>query len=203
MATKPEVFIVESLKFDEEKDYREGELIHRSLRMSGKSPLYCYIRTRTEFEHFVDEFEDSGYRYLHISCHGNRNGVSTTLDDISTDEFVKIVAPALDGRRLFLSTCLATTSELANGVFTEGSCFSVAGPAGSINFDDSVILWTAFYHLMFKENPRSMKRSMIKQKLARAALLVGESIRFFAPSPSRKAILTKLPNSRKVRLVSA
>ena len=203
MATKPEVFIVESLKFDEEEHYREGELIHRSLRMSGKNPLYHYIRTREEFEHFIDEFEDSGYRYLHISCHGDRNGLSTTLNDLPRDEFVKIVGPVLDDRRLFLSTCLATTPRLANGVFSEGGCYSVAGPAKSISFADSVIFWAAFYHLMFKANAKSMKRSVIKRNLAKAALLVGEQIHFFAPTRHRRAILTKLPANRGVRLVSA
>jgi hypothetical protein len=81
--SKPEVFIIESLRFDEEADYREGEMIAKALAMSLKTPLYRYVRTRAEFEHFVDEFEDSGYRYLHISCHGSANGISTTLDPLA------------------------------------------------------------------------------------------------------------------------
>lgn len=202
MATKPDVFILESLKFDEEADFREGELIYRSLRMSNKDPRYCYIRTRTEFEHFIDEFEDSEYRYLHVSCHGSDNRLSTTLDILSTDEFAEIVAPVLDNRRLFLSTCLATTREFANTLFSKGGCMSLAGPAGKINFDDSVILWTAFYHLMFKENASSMKRSMIKRNFAKAALLVGEKIHYFGRSKKNgRAILTKLPIKSRVRLV--
>ncbi len=207
MVTKPEVFIIESLNFSEETDYREGEIIYRSLRMSGKKPRYHYIRTCDEFEHFIGDFEDSGYRYLHISCHGNRNGLSTTLNDLPRDEFVEIVAPVLDDRRLFLSTCLATTRVLANGVFSKGNCNSVAGPAKSIDFDDSAILWTSFYHLMFKANAKLMKRSVIRRNLAKAALLVGEQIHFFTPSrrPSRnrKAILTKLPANRRAPVVSA
>lgn len=203
MATKPEVFIIESLKFDEEADYREGKVIYQSLLMSGKKPLYHYIRTCDEFEHFINEFEDSEYRYLHISCHGNQNGLSTTLNDLPRDEFVKIVGPVLDYRRLFLSTCLATTRLLANGVFSKGSCYSVAGPAKSIDFADSVIFWAAFYHLMFKANAKAMKRTVIKQNLAKAALLVGEQIHFFAPTRHRRASLTKLPVKFRVRLVKA
>jgi hypothetical protein len=46
--------------------------------MSLKKPLYHYVRTIAEFEHFIDEFAKSDYRYLHVSCHGSRSGVSTT-----------------------------------------------------------------------------------------------------------------------------
>ncbi len=203
MSTIPEVFIIESLKFDEENDYREGELIYRSLRMAGKEPRYCYIRTREELEHFVDVFEDSNYRYLHISCHGFLRGISTTLNDLPRKQFIETVASVLDSRRLFLSTCLATTEKLANGIFSTSSCNSVAGPAGTIYFDDSVILWTSFYHLMFKENSKGMSRTMIKRNLAKSALLVNENIHFFAPSRRRKAILSKLPAKRNVGLVSS
>ena len=50
-------------------------MIYRSLRMSLKKPLYHYVRTVSEFKHFIDEFGKSDYRYLHISCHGNKSGV--------------------------------------------------------------------------------------------------------------------------------
>jgi hypothetical protein len=197
MSGKAQVFIIESLKFTEEDDFKEGEVISRSLRMSGKDPIYRYFRTKSEFEHFIDEFEDSDYRYLHVSCHGSKNSISTTLDHLSTDEFIKSVSPVLDQRRLFLSTCQATTEPLAQGIFSNSKCYSVCGPVRKINFDDSVVLWTAFYHLMFKENLASMKRSKIKDNLAKAATLVAEPINFFAPDNNGKAIRTKLGPSRR------
>ncbi|WP_428245526.1 hypothetical protein [Ferrovibrio sp.] len=178
--TKPEVFIIESLKFDEEKNYREGRMIYRALRMSLKNPIYHYVRTATELQHFIDEFEDSEYRYLHISCHGSLHGVSTTLDNLSRKEFADIVAPALDRRRLFLSTCQAATASLAREIFSHGDCYSVAGPVNKINFDDSVVLWTSFYHLMFKADSKKMKRDVIKKTLGMCADLVDEKINFFA-----------------------
>ena len=104
-------------------------MIYRSLRMSLKKPLYHYVRTVTEFKHFVDEFGKSDYRYLHISCHGNKRGVIfTTLDSMTTTEFAKIVGPALDGKRLFLSVCLASSQAMADAVFANGKCTSLAGP---------------------------------------------------------------------------
>lgn len=191
--TKPEVFIIESLKLNEEEHYREGEAIARSLRMSLKTPQYRYVRTARELEHFIDEFEKSNYRYLHLSCHGSKSGVSTTLDDLTTEEFADIVGPVLGKKRLFLSTCLASTTEMAAAVFSHSGCYSLAGPVNKINFDDSVILWTSFYHLMFKANELAMKRVEIEQTLAQCAAMVDEKVAFYTPRKTLPPKRTVLP----------
>jgi hypothetical protein len=191
--SKPEVFIIESLNFDEEESYREGEMIARSLKMSLKNPVYRYVRTKLELQHFVDEFEDSNYRYLHISCHGTKTGISTTLDDLSIDEFSSIVGPALEAKRLFLSTCQASTSKMAKAIFSKGGCTSLAGPVNKINFDDSVVLWTAFYHLMFKANAKTMRKDDIKKTISQVAGLLGEPVNFFASRKGKIFSDTVLP----------
>src|SRR5882757_2243685 len=77
--TVPEDFIIESLTLkDEAKERREGAVLASVLKMCKKNPLYYYIRTKAEMEHMAKEFEKSGYRYLHISCHGG----STSLEAI-------------------------------------------------------------------------------------------------------------------------
>lgn len=191
--TKPEVFIIESLKFAEETDYREGEMIYRSLRMSLKDPVYRYVRTLTEFEHFIGEFQKSNYRYLHISCHGSRGGISMTLDDITIHDVGEIIGPVMDGKRLFLSTCLASTPAMAEAVFKNGGCTSLAGPKNKINFDDSVVLWTSFYHLMFKANQKAMKRDQLRETLSKCASTVGTRINFYYPDKQKAALHTVLP----------
>lgn len=195
--TRPDVFIIESLGFADEEHRREGEIISRALRMSGKRPIYHYVRTRRELEHFVAEFDRSGYRYLHISCHGNVGSVSTTLDAIDDRTFGAIVGPALSGRRLFLSTCLAATSKLAQAVFGNGACLSVAGPVGEIAFDDSVILWTTFYHLMFKENASAMRRKNIEINLTKAGLILDQRLRLHTPASGNSSTERVLPPESK------
>lgn len=177
--SKAEVFIIESLNFEEEEIYREGKMIAQALTMSLKHPIYRYVRTKTELKHFVKEFQESDYRYLHISCHGSATGVSTTLDRLTTEEFAEIVGPALDGKRLFLSTCQASTSKMAMAVFAKGGCTSLAGPVNKINFDDSVVLWTSFYHLMFKADAGRMQRAQIEETLSTMAKLLGERVNLF------------------------
>lgn len=170
-------------------------MIANALKMSLKTPIYRYVRTKAELEHFVDEFKDSNYRYLHISCHGSATGVFTTLDELSILDFAGIVGPALDGKRLFLSTCTASNAKMAKAVFSEGGCTSLVGPVSKINFDDSVVLWTSFYHLMFKVDAKRMVRNQIEEKLSSIARLLDLRVNFFASRNGKLDRSLKLPRS--------
>jgi hypothetical protein len=177
--TKANVCIVESLGFLEETVHKEGEIISRTLMSSGKRPSYTYVRSREDFEAFIKEFGKSPYRYLHLSCHGHKNGFWTTHGMIHAPEMVKILSPHLRGRRLFVSACLATNSKFAKELLEKSECYSVLGPAGSPYFDDAAIFWTSFYHLMFKNNPAAMQSTDIAINAQKCARLVDETFRFF------------------------
>lgn len=177
--TRPEVCIIESLNFMEEDGYKEGEIIARTLRLKEKRAHYTYVRTTEELTAFMKEFGESDYRYLHISCHGNQGQFFTTVDPLSIEEFVEILAPHVRGRRIFLSACLAANSEFAKQLFEKGKCLSILAPAGSIRFDDAAIFWSAFYHLRFKEKPDSMNRKNVIETAKKCAMLVDEKFRFF------------------------
>jgi hypothetical protein len=183
MATKTtttaSVCIVESLNFLDEETRKEGEIISRTLRLSGKKPHYSYIRTRDEFEALVKEFGDSDYRYLHVSCHGNTNEFYLTTEMIPAEEFVGILAPHMKGRRLFLSTCLAANDTFAKEFLKQSGCWSVLGPAGTIRFDDAAIFWSAFYHHRFKQKSESMNRKDVMETATLCANMIGEQFRFY------------------------
>jgi hypothetical protein len=166
--THASLFIVESVGFDDEQEGRlEGDILSQILRLSGKQTEYRYIRTRQELEVVLNQFSASDLRYLHISCHGNEQALSTTLDDIPFIELGTLLRPHLQGRRLFVSACRAVNSELANELMRKSGCFSIVGPATDIRFDDAAVIWAAFYHLMFRENPKVMKAAAIEAALAR------------------------------------
>ena len=77
------MFIIESLTLKDEKDESfEGRILKQILRLSGKDSTYYYIRTRRELERLMIVFRRSGFRYLHISCHGNATEMGTTFDSI-------------------------------------------------------------------------------------------------------------------------
>jgi hypothetical protein len=87
--TKPEAFIIESLTFEDENLQRfEGSFLSQILHLAGKEPKYYYIRTEKELRKILKLFQQSDYRYLHISCHGSKKSIYTTLDEIPFSRFV-------------------------------------------------------------------------------------------------------------------
>jgi hypothetical protein len=176
----PEVFIVESLELaDERKERREGEVLAAVLRMCGKNPLYYYIRTRAELELIAELFKNSGYRYLHISCHGGMTSLETTLDSVSYKEFAKIFAGKLKNRRLFVSACSAGNRPFAELVRSRNKgVISVAAPSNDIQFDHAVAFWSSFYVKTFSLNARSMNSDRIAAVLRPLAALFNEPVHF-------------------------
>ena len=173
--TVPEVFIIESLELtDETKERREGAVLAAVLKMCGKNPLYYYIRTKSELELMAQEFEASGYRYLHISCHGGETSLETTIDSITYQNFARIFEGKLNGRRLFVSACSA-----GNEMFAELVCaknpkmYSVAAPAIDVRFDHAVAFWSAFYVRLFSSNSTSMNSERITKAFKALANLFG------------------------------
>jgi hypothetical protein len=154
--------------FDDEGEGRlEGDILSQMLRLSGKQTEYRYIRTRQELAAVLPQFVASDLRYLHISCHGNEQSLFTTLYEVPFADLGRLLRPHLTGRRLFVSACQAVNGDLADALMRKAGCFSIVGPAEDIGFDEAAVMWAAFYHLMFKENPRAMKAASIELALAR------------------------------------
>lgn len=179
-STVPEVFILESLELeDETEERREGAVLASVLKMCGKNPLYYYIRTKTEMEYMATVFEKSGYRYLHISCHGGDTSLNTTLDSISYKDFANIFKGRLKDRRLFVSACSAGNPNFAEIVHgRNNNIISVAAPAKNIYFDHAVAFWSAFYVKSFSVNANSMKSDRIMEVLGALADLFGEPMHY-------------------------
>ena len=180
MATKPEVFVVESLKFkDERKNRLEGQILERTLKLSEKEPRYYYLRTKREFKKVMNRFGKSKYRYLHLSCHGNDESIWTTLDNIEFDELGKILRPHLLGRRLFLSSCEVVNERLAEAVMPKSGCNSIIGPTENVDFDRAAVMWASFYYLAFEEDTRKMDRDAIIPILNKVARLFDIPIAYY------------------------
>ncbi len=179
--TKPQVFILESLNLNDERDDDfEGRILKQILHLSGKETAYYYIRTRTELAKFAKVFGESGYRYLHISCHANSTMMATTLDKLSFEDLGTMLKPHLNGRRVFLSACEMATKPLAIHLLKGSGCYSLIGPAEKVAFGDAALLWSSFYHLMFRTNEDAMQRKWVQAHLRDTANLFQVRMNYFS-----------------------
>ena len=182
--TSAQLFIVESLTLEnEEERLFEGEILSRMLNLAGKTETrYYYIRTKRELEKILVLFDDSRYRYLHLSCHANRHAMDTTFDPVSFGELGEMLRPCIRNRRVFVSACEMANSQLAGELLPGTGCYSLIGPARGIGFVDAAAFWVSFYHLMFKLNPRRMKHVELKRRIGELSALYEESFHYFAAS---------------------
>ena len=184
--TEPKVFIIESLDFkSEEKELYEGHIISNILQMSRIESKYYYIRTKKEFKKVIALFNESNYRYLHISCHGGENSIWTTLDEITNHELGEILADCLDRKRLFLSACSAVNKDLAAEIIPSSNCNSIIGPKDDIEFRDAAIMWSSFYHLMFKGNSKKMERADLIENMQKVVDAFGQPLNYYSISKSK------------------
>ncbi len=184
--TEPKVFIIESLDFKgEEKELFEGHIISNILQMSRIESKYYYIRTKKEFKKVVALFNESNFRYLHISCHGGNNSIWTTLDEITNHELGEILANSLDRKRLFLSACSAVNRDLASEIIPNSNCISIIGPKDDIEFRDAAIIWASFYHLMFKGNSEKMERSDLIENMQKVVDAFEQPLNYYSISKSK------------------
>ncbi|TCV67567.1 hypothetical protein [Pseudomonas fluorescens] len=187
MASIPDVFIIETLDPDDEGNGRfEGSVISSVLRLHEKNPIYRYVRTRHQFIEAVTEFGKSGYRYLHISAHGNEDGLFTTnQNEIGYTDLAKILEPHLKKRRLFLSACSMIHDKFLSALFSTTKCISVVGPREDIYFSDAAVTWPAIYHLMFSENTDGMDKSHLKAQLTHVRALFKIDLAYYSKSKNK------------------
>ncbi len=187
MATgNPNVFIIESLKLQDEKRKQfEGKFLSQILHLAGKRSVYYYIRTKAELRKILHEFDRTDFRYLHLSCHGSETSLFTTLNQILFSDFGELVRPHLKGKRLFISACSAVNRRLAAEVIPASGCYSLIGPRDDIYFHDAAMTWAAFYHLVFKENPDAMKREYVSEVLRKIHDVFEVSLNYYGMSSNQ------------------
>ena len=152
LETIPDVFIIESLSRDYNGDV-QGRALESILKGLGRYPRYCDVSSKLELFRALEAFKNSGYRYLHISCHGNIVDDAIIMrnhENVHWKEFAdKIAKLKFAKTRLFLSACsCGSTSSLATRLFSakgHKSIASVLAPDDDIFLDSALLFWTTFY----------------------------------------------------------
>lgn len=164
--TVADVFIVESLAKEDEREHRfEGQRLADLLRMSGKNPKYFYFQSFNEIPHILQLFKLSNYRFLHVSCHASLTKLCATHDEIDYAGFAALTKDFLKLRRVFFSAC-----EVGNELFStliaaqNKGMHSIVAPAQKIYFDHAAAIWGAFYVSIFANAGDGLSGEEIKSR---------------------------------------
>ncbi len=178
--TVPELFIIESLRFEDEKNNRfEGKIVADILNLNGRRSAYYYIRTKSEFLSVLRLFGQSNYRFLHLSCFGNASSMFTTLDTVYFGELAAALNPVIGHRRLFVSAPSIAQEAFAGHLWPRSRCYSLVGPVKSVKPTDAAMFWAAFYHLVPSYNWETMKRQGLIRYLDPISVLFDIPLNYF------------------------
>lgn len=171
--TQAETFILESLSLaDENAGRMDGKILYDTLKLHGKSPIYYYFRTQAELVKLAEIFRNSGYRYLHMSCHGDEQNVAFTFSSSTYEAFAQIFEGKLNNRRIFISGCHLGNKAFASALFARnGGMYSLTAPRKKVYFDQTVAFWSAFYYLMHAHDTEAMKKAQITEALSQLSQL--------------------------------
>lgn len=192
--TQPETFILESLSPDDEANQRlDGKVLYEVLRLQGKKPIYYYFRTQTELVRFADIFRQSGYRYLHLSCHGDDKKLEFTFGQTDYETFASIFEKKLNNRRLFISGCNLGNLNFAETLFAKsGGMYSVTAPTKKVFFSQTTSFWPAFYYMMHAWDSSAMKKERLQPVLERLAEIFEMPLAHYFKNTSKNGAVDEL-----------
>lgn len=142
-----EVFIIESVT------EHDGYVLFQQLKLLGGRPRYIPVRNLNDFKAAMAVFRMSNYRFLHISCHGDKSCSKVKIG--KTWYFYESIADAfpcaLKSRRVSFSAC-----ELGNDDFTRVLnsrnhwIHSITAPSKAVDSKIAAAYWVSFYTLCFQ-----------------------------------------------------
>jgi hypothetical protein len=160
------VHIVESPRdSDLLNDRTEGRLLREALRLADIPHRYNLVTTAETFEESLGTrlkqavLDLNQLPILHLSMHGNNDGVALTNDQfLSWANLRKSLTPlteAVQGRLLIcMSSCFSSMGcRMAMHEDKEHPFWALIGNTGSVSWSDAAVAYITFYHLFFKGIP--------------------------------------------------
>lgn len=169
------VFIVENLRGE---DFFDGYNLHEILNLSKIKSIYREVHDKDDFIESINEFKKSDYRYLHISCHSDTDGIEINGDEISNLELSKIFKNKINKKRIFLSACKGGNRNIATAVIRCGGQ-SVIGTPINLYFDKAALFWPSFYHVINCVDDSKMNKQNISSTLKKCVDLFEIPINYY------------------------
>ncbi|MEZ8718907.1 hypothetical protein BCT47_25640 [Vibrio splendidus] len=170
------VFIIESLR---RGDFFDGENLSEILGLSDIENIYREVNTISDFKNAIVDFKESNFRYLHLSCHADMDGIEVNGKEITNINLSEIFKGNVNKKRIFLSACKGGNRNLATAAISESGAQSVIGTPIDLYFDKAALFWPAFYHVINCEDQKKMNQSSLSSTLKRCVDLFEIPINYY------------------------
>ncbi len=177
------VYIIESLRSDD--DFWDGENLSQILNLTRISNHYAEVASIEDFEREVDNFNKLDFRYLHLSFHGDIDGITINGEDVSNDQLSQILNPVILKKRVFMSSCKGSNLKLASPLIVNGGCQSLIGTPTDLDFDKAALFWPSFYHVIHSMDSSRMNQKLINKTIKKCVDLFRIPINYYHVLPKR------------------
>lgn len=179
------VYIIES----NELHYRDGEKLREILDLIEFPCRYQPVGTLSEFSNAIDEFSKSGFRYLHLSCHADMDGIQIKDSLIDNKDLIPICKGKLSRKRVFLSACRASNLRLATVLIQKCGAQSIIGSPQDLHFITAATLWPAFYHKVQELDKQSLNQKSLTRILRTCVNFFGIPINYYHQSKKQNRLV--------------
>lgn len=157
------VYVIESPSADDLLDGRtEGDALVRSLDLAQIPRWYSLVTDKNTLFRALGNRLIAAWNchkvppILHLSMHGNTDGVGLTCGDfLNWGELRQLLLPLIrdlnGGLLICMSTCFGSLGcRMAMYADNEPHFWALVGNTGSPNWPDAAVAYITFYHLFFK-----------------------------------------------------
>ena len=195
----PRVFIIESLGAEDVNNHRcDGKILESQLQLLGEAPIYRYVLNLSDLRKALCEFEESRFRFLHISCHGGPTKVYLAANPCGESyiEFAKCFSSKAALSRVTFSACkLGNRSFFKEFYKWNKGVQSLAAPMNDLLFQSSSLYWATYYTKLIEECRNSnnhIHRDFIERVVPQLSKMLNVSMRYAIYEPNKDRVKVQM-----------
>ena len=175
MERKSDLFIIEVLRPEDYACFAaDGLQLVTQMQALGFDTRYVRAYTFDSFKTAVAQYQESGFKWLHLSCHGCDTGVEFYKKEpwvnckfepevITNDKVAKSFGKCLIHCRVTLSGCRTGNVDLTQKIFEcNKGLQSLVAPVDDLADDIVAPLWLSYYSLLIKRSRSKYEGDNVK-----------------------------------------
>lgn len=159
--TISDVFIIEALTAEDVRQgMLDGYILYQQIKLMGGDPRYIRVKSENDLKAALVMFRESNYKFLHVSCHGDRIKQKIRIGEKWFGYMRVAIASRqlLKSRRVTFSACELGDELFCKRLFEKNHWMhSFTAPTTEINAKVASAFWVSLYTLWLNKSIPSVK----------------------------------------------